>query len=34
MTTMEGEPFTVFDRSILAAAPGMQQVRSTQTDGH
>lgn len=26
VTTMEGEPFTVFDRSVLAAAPGMQEV--------
>lgn len=28
VTTMEGEPYTVFDRSLLAAAPGMHEVRS------
>ncbi len=31
VTTMEGEPYTVFDRSLLAAAPGMHEVRSFES---
>lgn len=26
MTTMEGEPFSVFERSVVAAAPGVHEV--------
>lgn len=27
VTTMEGDPFSVFERSLLAAAPGLHEVR-------
>jgi fructose-1,6-bisphosphatase/inositol monophosphatase family enzyme len=27
VTTMDGDAYTVFDRSLLAAAPGMQEVQ-------
>ena len=26
VTTMEGEPFSVFERSVVAAAPGVHEV--------
>ena len=26
VTTMEGEPFSVFERSVVAAAPGLHEV--------
>jgi myo-inositol-1(or 4)-monophosphatase len=31
VTTMEGEPFSVFDRSLLAAAPGMHEAMIAKT---
>ena len=30
MTTMEGEPFSVFERSVVAAAPGVHEVRGSK----
>jgi fructose-1,6-bisphosphatase/inositol monophosphatase family enzyme len=29
VTTMEGEPFSVFERSVVAAAPGVHEVSRT-----